>query len=172
MLEKLNRAKRIESGEEVPDVPGEEPEVESGMPVLGSGPEPRKVRPIKSTEAFPNPPYVVHSLYNLSKCQGCPEKIDPKKKPPHDIFFRMKAIRPYQVKETLMWHDKVANAYFHLKLECLKKFDPTINVEDITMTNEMFRNISDVYLAHLAQLGILKHIIGNKGKEIGVSTTN
>ena len=87
LLEKLNRAKRIESGEEVPDVPGEEPEVESGMPVLGSGPEPRKVRPIKSTEAFPNPPYVVHSLYNLSKCQGCPEKIDPKKKPPHDIFF-------------------------------------------------------------------------------------
>ena len=172
LLEKLNRAKRIESGEEVPDVPGEEPEVESGMPVLGSGPEPRKVRPIKSTEAFPNPPYVVHSLYNLSKCQGCPEKIDPKKKPPHDIFFRMKAIRPYQVKETLMWHDKVANAYFHLKLECLKKFDPTINVEDITMTNEMFKNISDVYLAHLAQLGILKHIIGNKGKEIGVSTTN
>ena len=71
-----------------------------------------------------------------------------------------------------MWHDKVANAYFHLKLECLKKFDPTINVEDITMTNEMFRNISDVYLAHLAQLGILKHITGNKGKEIGVSTTN
>ena len=172
LLGKLNRAKRIESGEEVPDVPGEEPEVESGMPVLGSGPEPREVRPIKSTEAFPNLPYVVHSLYNLSKCQGCPEKIDPKKKPPHDIFFRMKAIRPYQVKETLMWHDKVANAYFHLKLECLKKFDPTINVEDIMMTNEMFRNISDVDLAHLAQLGILKHIIGNKGKEIGVSTTN
>ena len=39
------------------------------------------------------------------------------------------------------------------------------------MTNEMFRNISDVYLAHLAQLEILKHTIGNKGKEIWVSTT-
>ena len=35
LLEKLNRAKRIESSEEVPDVPGEEPEVESGIPVLG-----------------------------------------------------------------------------------------------------------------------------------------
>ena len=58
---KLNRAKRIERGElidEEEEVQGEE----SNVPVLGSGPERRKVRPIMSTEQYPNPPHVVHSF--------------------------------------------------------------------------------------------------------------
>ena len=102
LLEKLNRAKRIERGEiiyEEEEVQGEE----SNVPVLGSGPEPRKVRPIMSTEQYPNPPHVVHSFFNVSQCQGCPEKINSTMPPPHDIFFRMKAIHPYQNKESLMW---------------------------------------------------------------------
>ena len=69
-----------------------------------------------------------------------------------------------------MWHDKVSNVYFHLNLGCLNKFDPTLNAEEITMTNEMFYSISDVHFKHLALLGILKHIIGNKGKDMQVST--
>ena len=42
LLEKLNRAKRIERGEPVEEVAQVQPE-ESNVPVLGSGPEPRKV---------------------------------------------------------------------------------------------------------------------------------
>ena len=72
LLEKLNRAKRIERGEPVEEVAQVQRE-ESNVPVLGSGPEPRKVRPIKSTPEYPNPPYVVHSLYHVSRCQGCPK---------------------------------------------------------------------------------------------------
>ena len=66
LLEKLNRVKRIERGEPVEDVEQQVQPAESNVPVLGSGPEPHKVRPIKSTPEFPNPPYVVHSLYNMS----------------------------------------------------------------------------------------------------------
>ena len=40
---------------------------------------------------------------------------------------------------------------------------------EITMTNEMFYSISDVHFKHLASLGILKHIIGNKGKDLQVT---
>ena len=61
LLEKLNRAKGIERGEPVEEVAQVQPE-ESNGPVLGSGPEPRKVRLIKSTLEFPNPSYVVQSL--------------------------------------------------------------------------------------------------------------
>ena len=139
------------------------------MPVLGSGPEPRKVRPIKSTCEFPNPPYVVHSLYNMSRCQGCPEKINSTLPAPNDLFFRMKAVRPFQNKETLMWHDKVANAYFHLKTTCLQKFDPNLKLEDITMMNEMFFSINDRHLQLLAEVGVLKYIIANKGADVQVS---
>ena len=171
LLEKLNRAKRIERGEVVEEEEQQQqvqPQ-ESNVPVLGSGPEPRKVRPIKSTPEFPNPPYVVHSLYNVSRCQGCPEKINSSLPAPHDLFFRMKAVRPYQNKETLVWHDKVANAYFHLNTKCLQKFDPNLKLEDITMTNEMFYSITDGHLKLLAEVGVLKYIIANKGAQVEVS---
>ena len=81
----------------------------------------------------------------------------------------MKGVRPYKDKHTLMWVDRVANIYFHLSLECLTKFDLTLDMTTITMTNEMFYNISDQHLSHLAGLGILKHIITNKGKQVAVS---
>ena len=90
--------------EEEEEVQGEE----SNVPVLGSGPEPRKVWPVMSTEQYPNLPHVVHSFFNVSRCQGCPEKINSTMPPPHDIFFQMKAIHHYQNKESLMWIDKVA----------------------------------------------------------------
>ena len=98
LLQKLNRAKQIERGEVIEEEQEDPQEEESNVPVLGSGPEPRKVRPIKSTEQYPNPPHVVHSFYNVSRCQGCPEKINSTMPPPHDIFFRMKAIRPFQTR--------------------------------------------------------------------------
>ena len=42
LLEKLNRARRIERGEPIEEVAQVQPE-ESNVSVLGSGPEPRKV---------------------------------------------------------------------------------------------------------------------------------
>ena len=73
LLEKLNSAKRIESGEaDVQDV-DPEPKEDDGLPKLGASPEPRPTRPIKSTEQFLNPPWIVHALFNVSVCQGCPK---------------------------------------------------------------------------------------------------
>ena len=166
LLQKLNRAKQIERGEAIEEEQEDPQEEESNVPVLGSGPEPRKVRPIKSTEQYPNPPHVVHSFYNVSRCQGCPEKINSTMPPPHDIFFRMKAICPFQNKETLMWIDKVANVYFHLNTKCLKKFDPNLKLEEITMNDEMFYKMTDRHLKLLAEVGVLKHIIANKGSQV------
>ena len=69
LLEKLNRAKRIERGEDVPVKMcvknRKQPQPQPSGPVLGSGPEPQKVRPIKSTENFPNHPAVVHSFFKM-----------------------------------------------------------------------------------------------------------
>ena len=172
LLDKLNRAKRIESGEAGVEDVDEEPEVEEddGLPQLGQSPEPRKVRPIKSTEQFPNPPWIVHALFNVSVCQGCPNRINSAARSPHDLFVRVKAIRPYQDPETLMYKDRVANGYLHLNLKCLENFDKNINIEDIRMTDEMFYNLTDPHFKVLADLGILKHIIANKCQEIQVSS--
>ena len=167
LLDKLNKARRIDSGQEqVEDVPEEE---EDGLPKLGEGPEPRRVRPIKSTEQFPNPPCIVHVLYNVFICQGCPKRINSAARPPHDIFFRVKAIRPFEDKDTLIWKDRIANGYLHLDLKCLKNFDKDVNLEECRMTDEMFTNLSDAHMKVLADMGILKHIIANKSKDIEVS---
>ena len=171
LLEKLNHVKRIERGEEVvePTLPPAQPQVTTGMPVLGQGPEPRKVRPIKSTPQFPNPPFIVQNLVNVSVCQGCPKKIDLQVEPPYDMFIRMKGIRPHRQKDTLMWVDKVANIYFHLDVGCLQKFDPDLDISTVTMTDELFTNISDHHLAYLGKIGLLKHLNANKEKEVSVS---
>ena len=87
------------------------------------------------------------------------------------MFIWMKGIRPYKDKDTLMYVDRVANIYLHLNLECLKKFDPTLDISTVTMSDDMFMNISDQHLAHLGTLGLLKHLIANKGKQVGVSIT-
>ena len=166
LLDKLNRVRRIDSGQEqVEDVPEED----DGLPKLGEGPEPRRVRPIKSTEQFPNPLCIVHVLYNVFICQGCPKRINSATRPPHDIFFRVKAIRPFEDKDTLIWKDQIANGYLHLDLKCLKNFDKDVNLEECQMTDEMFTNLSDAHMKVLADMGILKHIIANKQKDIQVS---
>ena len=81
----------------------------------------------------------------------------------------MKGVWPYKDKNTLIWINRVANIYFHLSLECLKKFDATFDETNLTMTDELFYNISNQQLQHLAGLGLLKHIIANKGKQLAVS---
>ena len=96
LLEKLSPARQIQRGEEVVEPPPPQPEVRVGMPVLGQGLEPWKVRPIKSTDEFPNPACIVQNLVNVSVCQGCPKKIDLKVPAPHDMFVRMKGIRPHK----------------------------------------------------------------------------
>ena len=167
LLEKLNRARAIDNkAAPVEEAPQEE---QTGMPVLSSGPEPRPVKYIKSTKEFPNPPRVTQSqvVFNISKCQGCPNKIDIKKmKAPHDLLFKIQAIRPYPDHNTHIWHDRIANAYCHLKEECLKKHNPEVRMEEITMTDELFLGLSDQHMQYLATSGFLQHIITNKSRDI------
>ena len=108
-------------------------------------------------------------LYNVFICQGCPKRINSATRPPHDIFFWVKAIRPFEDKDTLIWKDRIANGYLHLDLKCLKNFDKDVNLEECRMTDEMFTNLSDAHMKVLADMGILKHIIANKSKDIEVS---
>ena len=78
--------------------------------------------------------------------------------------------RPYRDPRTNYWHDKIANSYFHLNIECLQKFNPTLSVEDLTMTNEMFCNISQVHMDYLKTLGFLNLIANNIEKNLQESS--
>ena len=141
-----------------------------GDVLLGSGPEPRPVRPIPSTPSFPNPPLVSQVLFSVTVCQGCPVEIDSRNlRPPHDLVIKMLMVRPYRDPRTFYYTDKVSNGYFHLNIACLQKFNLALKVEDLTMTNEMFCHISQVHMDHLRTLGFLQHIANNIEKNIQVS---
>ena len=98
LLETLNKAKRIstEEGQE-PVIADEDQPAGLTGPVMGSGPEPRPVRVIPSTDDIPNSPYVTTCLYNISKCHGYPAPIQSLKwnlKAPNNLLLKLKAIRP------------------------------------------------------------------------------
>ena len=168
LLQQLNRAKNIGNESNTTDnVPQGISDIQT---VLGRGPEYRPVRPIPSTPASPNPPMVTQSLFTVSKCQGCPNAINSKTlRPPNDLLIRIRAVRPYMDQRTKYWVDKIGNIYFHLNMACLQKFDPTLKEDHLSMTSEMFCNISQAHLQLLRQLGFLEHIIKNIENDIQVS---
>ena len=168
ILDKLNKAKNLAAGNVAKEVPA--PIDEEDQVVLGSGPEPRAVRPIPSTASHPNPPCVTEVLFTVTVCQGCPNEINSRSlTPPHNLVIRIRAIRPYMDPRTRIWHDKIGNAYFHLNMQCLQKFNPALKVEDLTMTNESFCGMTAVHMQHLRQLGLLQHIANNIEKNVQVS---
>ena len=141
-----------------------------GELVFGSGPEPRPVKPVPPTSSFPNPPLVSLVLFTVTVCQGCPNEIDSRNLvPPNDLLIKMMMVRPYRDPRTNYWHDKISNGYFHLNIACLQKFNPTLSVEDLTMTNEMLCNISQVDMDHLKRLGFNHHIANTIEKNLQVS---
>ena len=165
ILQKLNQAKGVNV-----DNVAQDNVSPLGEFLLGSGPEPRPVRPVPPTPSFPNPPLVSQVLFTVTVCQGCPNQIDSRNLvPPNDLLIKMMMVRPYRDSRTNYWHDKISNGYFHLNIACLQKFNPTLSVEDLTMTNEMFCNISQVHMDHLKRLGFLHHIANNIEKSLQVS---
>ena len=162
LLDKLNTVKKGGTQASAGEEANGQNDLQSGEIVLGSGPEPRPVRPIKSTEAFPNPPLITQAFLTISICHGCPRAINSQDiSPPSDLLFKIKAVRPYMDPRTRCWVDRVANVYFHLSMTCLQKFDPTLKLEDLTMTNEMFCHLSPVHIQHLRTCGFLQHVVNN-----------
>ena len=57
---------------------------------------------------------------------------------------------------------KECNIHFHLKKTCLRGYDQAIEFKEITMTDEVFKQLSDKQMKVLHKEGILQHIIKNK----------
>ncbi|MCG8623205.1 MAG: hypothetical protein MJE68_14565, partial [Proteobacteria bacterium] len=139
LLEKLTAAKGVNTlqPEEVPQEIGEQA-------LLGKGPEPRQIRPLPNEK-----PFVMKMPGGVSVCQGCPTKID-KKNEPHNLVFKLRAIRPYKEAHTKLWVDRIANIYFHLNFECVKNLARNLKVEDVRITQDEFTGLGDGHMQVLA----------------------
>ena len=103
VLEKLNKEKRISTGEEgqEPGTADKDQHAAPAGPVLGSALSQDLLELSLQQMTVPNPPYVATSMY-ISKCHSCPAPIQSLKrklKVPNDLF-KLKAIRPYRYQAT------------------------------------------------------------------------
>ena len=99
----------------------------------------------------------------VSRCQGCHKRITPEEKVKTMmlVFTKMGHVRMLNQKTHeyfLNWQ----NCYFHLKTDCIQKFDGALEMRDITCTDKELTDLSDDQLVILANEGILPFILANK----------
>ena len=113
-------------------------------------PNPESYTPRRSTRGN-NPPFVSMFLdRSRYKCIGCNKWISKKDYPhPRDLLFTLKAITPYLNRKTQEWDQTEKNGYFHLDLKCLQMHDATIELRQVTITDDTFLKLSQQQLQFL-----------------------
>ena len=81
-------------------------------------------------------------------------------------MFTLKAIRPFLNRKTQEWVHPEKNGYFHLDIKCLQMHDSTIEMRQVTITDENFLMLSQQQLEFLSAEGILEHMVTNKEKTL------
>ena len=111
----------------------------------------------------PNPPVVIEISGIIRKCIGCNNffKRDKMLELP-DLIFRLLAIRPWQASPG-RWVEKEGNAYFHLNMTCLRSHNPSIQMKDIIIYDELFAKLKEEQKAQLQALGLL-HLL-SRGRQ-------
>ena len=162
LLERLTKAKGLATTPQQEAVP----QVFSEESLLGRGPVPRQIRPLPNEKLF-----VVKHPSGVSVCQGCPTKIH-RKDEPHNLIYRLRAIRPYKELRTQIWVDRIANIYFHFNFDCVKKVASNLKVEDVRIALDDYAALSDAHLMVLAQCGLLEGLIKIVEAELQVILDN
>ena len=117
-------------------------------------PDVESYAPRRSTRGN-NPPFVAMFLHRSRyKCIGCNKWINKKDHPhPKDLMFTLKAIRPFLIQKTQEWVHPEKNGYFHLDIKCLQMHDSTIEMRQVTITDENFLMLSQQQLEFLSAEG-------------------
>ena len=110
-----------------------------------------------------NPPFIIKAEWNIRKCKGCKKEITKEDKEyPHNMVFRRIGLHGYMNKTLNKWIESEQPIHFHLKMSCLCKHDPTMEMHYITTNDEFFIDMDDEQMAVLHGLGFLKPIARKK----------
>ena len=78
------------------------------------------------------------------------------------MVFRRIGLHGYMNKTLNKWIESEQPIHFHLKMACLQKHDPTMEMRYITTNDEFFIDMDDEQMAVLHGLGFLKPIARKK----------
>ena len=108
-----------------------------------------------------NPPVVILTDgTNISMCKGCGKKIaKEQRKYPNNMVFRKKGKTGYLFQGRHI--SKFGNIHFHLRKECLRHHDDTVQLRENMMHEEVFEDLSIEQMSVLNQKGFLKYITAN-----------
>ena len=84
--------------------------------------------------------------------------------PGRDMAMRLRSHKIWKNPRTGNYYQSPCNTYFHMSLACLGKHNPTIELQNFTITNEEFLTLTEENLSYLQELGFLEYILANKEK--------
>ena len=124
------------------------------MPRDGPDPNPTKVVFIKQDRGK-------ERKGRITRCQGCPEPLNPDARPPRNLVFQRKAYRSYPLGSSWVYKRNLENVYFHPTLRCLHNFNRRIREEEITCPPDVMKRLTVGHMNLLSREGILEHITAN-----------
>ena len=115
----------------------------------------------------PNPNHTDPPMVDLvgtkgvRKCNGCNEPITrEEKKDTLDMVFKRKGMREYY--QDYVLHQYSAVVYYHLKMRCINKKEPTMEPKDITCHDNIFMQLTAEQMQLLKAKHYLPYIIANR----------
>ena len=110
-----------------------------------------------------NPPMLIYATWRITKCRGCKKSItDEDKVSPHSFVLRRHGVVGYFNKLHNKWLDSEQNIHFHMKMDCVRKHDSTVEKRHVACNDEVFCRLSEQEMAFLHANGYLKPIAEKK----------
>lgn len=109
------------------------------------------------------PTIIFTDRLGIRVCRGCPRGITAEdQSPPSNMVFRRCSVMGYYNRVLNKYIEKPSNVHFHLDISCLRKADPTTEVKDIYMTDDVFQDLTEDHMRVLHEKGLLTHILALK----------
>ena len=110
-----------------------------------------------------NPPMLIYAMWRITKCRGCKKSItDEDKVSPHSFVLRIHGVVGYFNKLHNKWLDSEQNIHFHMNMDCVRKYDSTVEKHHVACNDEVFCRLSEQEMAFLHANGYLKQIAEKK----------
>ena len=111
-----------------------------------------------------NPPVVIITDgLGIHGCKGCPNGIQKdEQKYPRNVVFQCKGIVGYYNRVLNKWIQKESNIHVHFSMWCLCKYYQTVEMRNIYINDEVWKNLIREQMQVLNDVGILKYLLTNK----------
>jgi hypothetical protein len=111
-----------------------------------------------------NPPFITFKEGIIRRCYGCKKTFSARtNNRPHNMIFKMLAYRDDIPDGNGGWRHSTmrSNVYFHLNMRCVRLIYPRVNMQEVEIYPEVWRNLIVGHIELLRKIGVW-HTLANK----------